>query len=39
VLIALAATVGKARLIDNCTLSVGDADATADLGVVVGSES
>lgn len=39
VLVALAASVGRTRLIDNCTLSIVGADATADLGVVAISES
>lgn len=35
VVVALAARVGRTRLIDNCTLDVSDHDVVADLGVVV----
>ena len=38
VLIAVAARVGKARLIDNVTLSVEGRSVTADLGVLSGAE-
>ena len=38
VLIAVAARVGKARLIDNVTLSVEGPSVTADLGVLSGAE-
>jgi hypothetical protein len=34
VLVAVAAQVGRARLIDNITLSVGSSGVDADLGVV-----